>query len=131
MIARLVFVREVWEYCGWRSIFSSGMLLAWKSDGEPKKSGPLTIALGNEPEIPVPKFIDFHPNLQVSAEGIAQLREDTKSGKVDEFGVRQLELIDSPDGKGVYSVLEAPDEDAVRKHHGGSCGEVIKVESLL
>ncbi len=79
----------------------------------------------------MPKFIDFHPNVEVSPEGIAQLREDTKSGKVDEFGVRQIELYYSPDGKGVYCVLEAPDEDAVRKHHGGHCGDIVKVESLL
>jgi hypothetical protein len=75
--------------------------------------------------------MDFHPNIQVSAEGIAQLRADTKSGKVDEFGVRQIELFYSPDGKGVYCLLEAPNEEAVRKHHGGECGEVIQVESLL
>jgi hypothetical protein len=75
--------------------------------------------------------MDFHPNIQVSAEGIAQLRADTKSGKVDEFRVRQIELFYSPDGKGVYCLLEAPDEEAVGKHHGGECGEVIQVESLL
>jgi hypothetical protein len=75
--------------------------------------------------------MDFHPNVAMSSEGIAQLREDTKRGKLDEFGVRQLELFYSPDGKGVYCLLEAPDEDAVRKHHDGHCGEVIKVESLL
>jgi hypothetical protein len=75
--------------------------------------------------------MDFHPNIQVSAEGVAQLRADTKSGKVDEFGVRQIELFYSPDGKGVYCLLEAPDEKAVRKHHGGECGELIQVESLL
>jgi hypothetical protein len=75
--------------------------------------------------------MDFHPNLTVSSEGIAQLRVDTKSGRVDDFGVRQLELFYSPEGKGVYCLLEAPDEEAVRNHHDGHCGEVIQVESLL
>jgi len=31
----------------------------------------------------------------------------------------------------VYCMLEAPDEEAVRKHHGGNCGEIIRIESLL
>ena len=79
----------------------------------------------------MPKFMDFHPKVQMSPEGIAQLRADTKSQKVDEFGVRQLEFFYSPEGKGVYCLLEAPDEEAVRKHHGGECGEVILVESML
>ena len=79
----------------------------------------------------MPKFMDFHPNVQISPEGLAQLREDTKSRKVDAFGVRQIELFYSPDGKGVYCLLEAPDEAAVREHHEGNCGEVIEVESLL
>jgi hypothetical protein len=79
----------------------------------------------------MPKFIDFHPNITMTSEDVAQLRAETQSGKVDEFGVRQIELFYSPDGKGVYCVLEAPDEEAVRKHHGGNCGDVVKVESLL
>ncbi len=77
----------------------------------------------------MPKFIDFHPGLKVSAEAIAKLKEETKKGVVDEFGVRQLELYYG-DG-GVYCVLEAPDEDAVRRHHKRGCGEVHRVESLL
>lgn len=82
-------------------------------------------------EILVPRFMDFHPNYKISPESVARLREETKAGKVDEFGVRQIELFYSPDGKGVYCLLEAPDEEAVRQHHGGECGEVIQVESLL
>jgi hypothetical protein len=31
----------------------------------------------------------------------------------------------------VYCLVEAPDEDAMRKHHDGRRGEVIRVESLL
>jgi hypothetical protein len=79
----------------------------------------------------MPRFMDFHPDVKMSLEGIAQLREDTKSGKVDAFGVRQIELFYSPEGKGIYCLLEAPDEDAVRKHHDGHCGQVIEVDSLL
>ena len=35
------------------------------------------------------------------------------------------------DAKGIYCVLEAPDEVAIRNHHNGNCNEVIGVESLL
>lgn len=79
----------------------------------------------------MPKFIDFHPNWQVRPEAIRRGREEAKAGKVDQFGVRQLEFFYNPDGKGGYCLLEAPDEEAVRQHHGGKCGEVLRVESLL
>jgi hypothetical protein len=79
----------------------------------------------------VPKFMDFHPNRQISPERVAQLRQEAVEGNLDQYGVRQLELFHSPDGKGFYCLLEAPDEEAVRNHHNGNCGEVIKVESLL
>ena len=49
-------------------------------------------------------------------EAIAQIAQDTKDGKCDEYGVRQVELFHNPDGK-VYCLLEAPDTDAVRRHH--------------
>ncbi len=79
----------------------------------------------------MPKFIDYHPGYVMKPEGIQRLRKAVQAEEVDEFGVRQLELFYSPGGKGVYCLLEAPDEEAVRKHHKGNCGEVIRVESLL
>jgi hypothetical protein len=79
----------------------------------------------------VPKFIDFHPGYQIAPERVSQLRQDTVEGKSDQYGVRQLELYYSPEGKGVYCILEAPDEVAVRNHHNGNCNEVIRVDSLL
>ena len=41
------------------------------------------------------------------------------------------DVFPSPDGKGAYRLLEGPDEEAVRKHHGGRCGDPLRVESLL
>jgi len=79
----------------------------------------------------MPKFIDFHPDYQVSAESVAQLRQQTVEGTSDQYGVRQLELFYSPDGQGVYCLLEGADETAVRNHHHGNCNEVLRVESLL
>jgi hypothetical protein len=46
--------------------------------------------------------------------------------------VRQIELYHNADGQ-VYCLLEAPDADAVRKHHaalGVPCGDVHRVEGL-
>ena len=79
----------------------------------------------------MPKFIDFHPGFQISPERIAQLRQQTLDGNTDQYGVRQLELFYSRDGKGVYCLLDGPDEAAVRNHHNGNCNEVIRVESLF
>ena len=78
----------------------------------------------------MPKFIDFHPDRKVSDESIERLRKETTEGTYDEFGVRQLELYHNPNG-GFYCLLAAPDAEAVRKHHGGGCGEVLQVETLL
>ncbi|MGI8870909.1 MAG: nickel-binding protein [Mycobacteriales bacterium] len=80
----------------------------------------------------MPKFMDFHDDLKLSAEEVTQISEGTKAGSSDEFGVRQLELFHNPDGK-VYCLLEAPDEESVRKHHaalGVPCSQVNQVESL-
>lgn len=81
----------------------------------------------------MPKFMDFHEHLQLPPEAIDQITQDTKNQKADEFGVRQVELFHNPEGK-VYCLLEAPDADAVRKHHealGVPCGDVHEVEGLL
>jgi hypothetical protein len=78
------------------------------------------------------RFMDFHDDLQLPAEAIAQIAEDTRNGKTDQFGVRQIELYHNADGK-VYCLLEGPDEEAVRQHHaalGLTCGDVNQVDSL-
>jgi hypothetical protein len=77
--------------------------------------------------------MDFHDDLKLPHEAIEQITQDTKDSKSDEFGVRQVELFHNTDGK-VYCLLEAPDADAVRKHHeaiGVPCGEVHQVSGLL
>ena len=78
------------------------------------------------------RFMDFHEDLKLPAEAIAQIAEDARNATADRFGVRQIELYHNPDGK-VYCVLEGPDEDAIRKHHatlGVPCGDVHQVDSL-
>ncbi len=78
----------------------------------------------------MPRFMDFHPDYQISPDGIARLRREVADGTMDEYGVRQLDLFYNPGGKGIYCLLEGPDEVAVRNHHKGRCNEVIEVESL-
>ena len=81
----------------------------------------------------MPTYMDFHDDLKLPGEAIEQITQDTRDEKADEFGVRQVELFHNPDGK-VYCLLEAPDADAVRKHHealGVPCGDVPEVSSLL
>ena len=81
----------------------------------------------------MPRFMDYHDDLKLPAEAIAQIGQQTRDGERDAFGVAQVELFHNPDGK-VYCLLDAPDEEAVRKHHAAldvPCGDVHRVDSLL
>lgn len=81
----------------------------------------------------MPRFMDYHPDLKLSPQALAQLRSDAQAYSYDEFSVRQVELFHDREGH-VYCLLEAPDAEAVRKHHaalGVPCGEVHQVDSLL
>ena len=80
----------------------------------------------------MPQFMDFHDDLTLPGEAIAQIADDTRHQRADGFGVRQVELYHNPEGR-VYCLLEAPDEEAVRKHHaalGVDCGAVHRVEGI-
>jgi hypothetical protein len=81
----------------------------------------------------MPRFMDFHQDLKLPAEGIAQIADDTRQGRADQFGVRQLELYHNDEGA-VFCLLEGPDEDAIRHHHAARdvpCGDVHRVDGLL
>ena len=81
----------------------------------------------------MPMFMDVHDDLKLPPEAIEQVRQGTRDGTKDEFGVRQVELYYNADGK-AYCLLEGPDADAVRKHHAAidvPCGDVHEVSSLL
>jgi hypothetical protein len=78
------------------------------------------------------RFMDFHEDLQLPADAIAQLAEDARNARADQFGVRQTELYHNAEGK-VYCVLDGPDAQAIRAHHaalGVPCGDVHQVDSL-
>jgi len=77
--------------------------------------------------------MDFHEDLKLPDEAIQQITQETKDHKVDQFGVRQVELFHNAGGQ-VYCLLDAPDADAVRAHHaalGVPCGDVHEVSGLL
>jgi hypothetical protein len=77
-------------------------------------------------------FMDFHEDLTLPPEAIAQIAGDARAGRPDQFGVRQVELYHNHDGK-VYCLLQGPDEDAIRQHHaalGVPCGDVHQVTPL-
>ena len=80
----------------------------------------------------MPRFMDFHADLKLPLEAVMQIADDTRNERADEFGVRQVELYHNADGK-VYCLLEAPDAEAVRKHHaalGVGCGPVHQVDGI-
>ena len=71
-------------------------------------------------------------DLKLPPEAIAQIADDTRNERADEFGVRQVELYHNADGQ-VYCLLDGPDEDAIRKHHaalGVDCGTVHRVDGI-
>ena len=78
------------------------------------------------------RFMDFHGDLKLPADAIAQLADDARNARADQFGVRQIELYHNAEGN-VYCLLEGPDEHAIRAHHaalGVLCGDVHQVDSL-
>jgi hypothetical protein len=80
----------------------------------------------------MPRFMDYHPELNLPQDAIDQLADDAREGKKDDFGVSQVELFHDHEGH-VYCLLDAPDAEAVRKHHealGIEVGDVHEVESL-
>jgi Protein of unknown function (DUF4242) len=77
-------------------------------------------------------FMDFHEDLKLPAEAVAQIADDTRRAGGDQFGVRQIELYHNPEGQ-VYACSKGLDEEAIRKHHaalGVPCGDVHQVNSL-
>ena len=47
----------------------------------------------------MPQFMDFHEDLKLPPEAIAQIADETRQGRADEFGVRQVELYPTRRGR--------------------------------
>ena len=76
----------------------------------------------------MPKFIDSHPMNPFTAEELNSLQD----APPDEFGVTHHDILFSKANNRIYCVLDAPDAEAVHKHHhkaGIRCDFVQEVES--
>ncbi len=76
----------------------------------------------------MPKFIDSHPMKPVTSDTLRQLQD----APPDEFGVTHHDILFNEQENKIYCVLNAPNLDAVHKHHakaGISCDWVQEVKS--
>ena len=76
----------------------------------------------------MPKFIDSHPMQPFSAE----LLQSLQSAPPDEFGVTHHDILYNEKEDRIYCVLDAPNIEAVHKHHkkaGIDCEFVLEVDS--
>lgn len=76
----------------------------------------------------MPKFIDQHAMSPFTAD---QLRTAANSPP-DEFGVTHHDILYSEPENKLYCVLDAPDQEAIEKHHerlGIRCDWIHEVES--
>jgi len=78
----------------------------------------------------MPKFLDSHGLQGVDPETLKKLQNAPK----DEFGVTHLNIIYSEDEDRCYCFLDAPDKEAVVKHHsklGYKCDFIMKVDDTV
>ena len=76
----------------------------------------------------MPKFMDSHPMSPFTAEQLRELQHAPK----DEFGVTHHDILFSEEHDRIWCVLEAPNIDAIHKHHakaGIKCEWVREVDS--
>ncbi len=76
----------------------------------------------------MPKYLDEHQMTPFTAQ---QLRE-LQNAPPDEFGVTHHDIIFSEEENKVWCVLDAPNKEAVEKHHekaGLTCEWIREVES--
>ncbi|WP_341501878.1 nickel-binding protein [Gallaecimonas sp. GXIMD4217] len=76
----------------------------------------------------MPRFIDAHPMQPFTADQLKQLQD----APPDEFGVTHYDIIFSEKDNKIYCVLDAPDAEAIHKHHqkaGISCEWVHEVKT--
>ena len=78
----------------------------------------------------MPKFLDSHELKSANPETLKKLQNAPK----DEFGVTHLNIIYSEDEDRCYCFLDAPDKEAVAKHHsklGYKCDFIMKVDDTV
>ncbi len=84
----------------------------------------------------MPKFIDHHEKLpQMPPEMMQQVAQRLKSGEVDQFGMKGINLFVGDDGQG-WCLSEGPSVDAVVKSHAAlgvpvAARNVTQVNSVI
>jgi len=76
----------------------------------------------------MPRYFDVHPLGSFSEETLKKLQKSPK----DEFGVTHVNLIFSKEKDKFFCLLDAPNKEAVEKHHhkaGIKCDWVMEVKS--
>ncbi len=76
----------------------------------------------------VPKFIDAHPMTPFTADELNKLQKAAP----DEFGVTHHDILFSEKDDKIYCVLDAPNAEAIHKHHAKSgikCDWIQEVKS--
>lgn len=65
----------------------------------------------------MPLFMDTHEGAELPQDLRRRVHERIRSGQPDEHGVIDRGVIIDKDAGTMHCVLEAPDRDAVRRHH--------------
>lgn len=76
----------------------------------------------------MPTFLDVHPMRPFTADELNKLQ----NAPADEFGVTHQDILYSEEDDKIYCVLEAPNAEAIHKHHakaGIKCDWVQEVHS--
>ncbi len=76
----------------------------------------------------MPKFIDAHPMKPFTADALNKLQ----NASPDEFGVTHHDVLFSEKDNKIYCVLNAPDLEAIKKHHAKAdikCDWIHEVKS--
>jgi hypothetical protein len=76
----------------------------------------------------MPRYLDVHPLSSFSEETLQKLQDSPK----DEFGITHINLIYSKAEDKFYCILDAPNKEAVEKHHhkaGLKCDWIMEVKT--
>ena len=76
----------------------------------------------------MPKFIDTHPMEPFTADALSEAQK----APPDEFGVTHHDILFSEKENKIYCVLDAPNAEAIHKHHekaGIKCDWVQEIKS--
>ncbi len=76
----------------------------------------------------MPRFLDSHALQGADPEDLKKSQNEPK----DEFGVSVLNVIYSEDEDKMYCLLDAPNKEAIEKHHeklGYKCDMILEVDT--